>query len=186
MGAVVSSSHAVSATPCPSGGGLCTLFPCSCMRSLPQETVLHELLQHGSFPRGAVLQEQAAPVWVPHGVTSPASNPAPVWAPLSTGLQVLPGASFSTGSPVSQLPSDIHLLHCGSPWAAGGQPASPLSAPQAAGESDLAPGASTTPPFLLTWVSAELFLSHRLTPLSGCCPQARFFFPFLNTLPKRH
>jgi len=30
-------------------------------------TVLHELLQRGSFPRGAVLREQAAPVWVPTG-----------------------------------------------------------------------------------------------------------------------
>jgi len=104
MGLVVSSSHVVSAAPCPSGEGLLTLFPCSSMRSLSQETALcellqresfpraaalHELLQRGSLPQGAVLQEQAAPAWIPHGVTSPASKPAPVWASLSTGLQVL-------------------------------------------------------------------------------------------------
>ncbi|KAK4823971.1 hypothetical protein QYF61_008357 [Mycteria americana] len=63
-------------------GGLLTLFPCSSMGSLPRETVLHELLQHesfpwaavlhellqcGSLPRGAVLQEQTAPAWDPTG-----------------------------------------------------------------------------------------------------------------------
>jgi len=41
---------------------------------------------------GAVLQEQAALAWVPHGVTSPARKPAPAWAPLSTGPQVLAGS----------------------------------------------------------------------------------------------
>jgi len=53
----------------------------------------------GPFPRGAVLQEQVAPVRVPHRVTSPASSPAPAWAPLSMGPEVLPGACCSTGSP---------------------------------------------------------------------------------------
>jgi len=92
MVVTVSLSHVVSATPCPSVGGLLTFCPCSSVRSLSRETVLHKLLQyesfpqaaalhdmpqHGSFLRGAVLQEQAAPAWVPHGVTSPASKPAP-------------------------------------------------------------------------------------------------------------
>jgi len=114
MGVTVSSSHAVSAAPSSSGGGLLTLCPCASERSLSRETVLHKLLQcesfpraaalhklpqRGSFPQGAVLQEQAAPVWVPHGVTSSASNPALVWAPLSTGPQFLAGACSSTGSP---------------------------------------------------------------------------------------
>jgi len=82
MGVIVSSSHVVSAAPSSSGGGLLTLFPCSNMRSVSQETVLHKLLQHesfpwaaalhklpqgGSFPGSAVLQEQAAPAWVPTG-----------------------------------------------------------------------------------------------------------------------
>jgi len=53
----------------------------------------------GPFPRGAVLQEQAAPAWVPHGVTSPASKPAPAWAPLSMSPQVLAGACSNAGSP---------------------------------------------------------------------------------------
>jgi len=62
MGAAVSSSHVVSAAPSSSGGGLLTLYPCSSIGSLPWETVLPQLLQHESFPRGAVLQEQATPV----------------------------------------------------------------------------------------------------------------------------
>jgi len=89
---------------------LLTLF-FSVVGSLPRETVLHELcqrgsfpqaadlhrlLQHGSFLQGAVLQEQTAPAWVPHGVTSPARSL------LRRGLfspQVLPEACSSTGSP---------------------------------------------------------------------------------------
>jgi len=94
MGTAVSSSHIVSAAPSSSGGGLLTLCPCSSVGSLPRETV-HKLLQCKSFPQDAVLQEQAAPAWVPHQVTSPASKPAPAWAPPSTGPQVLPGACRS-------------------------------------------------------------------------------------------
>jgi len=164
---MVSSSQVVSATPCPSEGGLLTLFPYSSMRSLSWETVLHKLLQlesfpwaaalHelpqcGSFPWGAVLQEQTALAWVPHGVTSPASKPALAWAPLSTGLQVLAGACSSVGSPqghsflqaspcyrVGSLPwaTGGALLCCGPVWAAGGQPASPWSSSRAARENSL-------------------------------------------------
>jgi len=129
-----------------SGGGLLTICPCSSMRSFPRETVLHKLLQNGSLPWGAVLQEQAAPAWLPHGVTSPASKPALVWAPLSMGPQVLAGACFSVGSPQghsllqaspcsgvgSPQAADGDLLHRGPPWAAGAQPASPWSAPETA------------------------------------------------------
>jgi len=79
----------------------------------PWAAAVHELPQRGSLPQGAVLQEQAAPAWVPHGVTSSASKPAPAWAPLyrSTG----PGRSLlQHGLPTgSQLPSGIHLLWCG-------------------------------------------------------------------------
>jgi len=165
MGAVV--SHVVSATPSSSGGGLLTLCPCSSVRSLSQETILHKLLQSGSFPRaaalhelpqcgslpqGAVLQEQAAPAWAPHGVTSPASKPAPAWAPFSTGPQVLPGACSSAGAPwghsllwastcssVGSLPQATggHLLHCGPPWAAGRQLPSPWSSSGVAREDSL-------------------------------------------------
>jgi len=86
-------------TRCRCHSFLLTLCPCSSMGAPPRDTVLHELLQRGSLPRGAVLQEQPAPAWIPHGVTSPASKPAPAWAPLSTGPQVLPGACSSVGSP---------------------------------------------------------------------------------------
>jgi len=55
-------------------------------------------------------------VWVPHGVTSPASKPAPPWASLFKGLHVLAGACSSTGLPMgSQPPSGIHLLWRGVP-----------------------------------------------------------------------
>jgi len=195
---VVSSSHTVSAAPSSSGGGLLTLCPCSRVRSLSWETVLHELLQHeslpvldklpqsGSFPWGAVLQEQAVLVWVPHGVTSPASKPALVWAPLSTGPQVLPGACSSAGSPqghsflqastcsgVGSLPRATggYLLHCGPPWVAGEQPAPPWSSSRAAREGSLLQCLEhlLPPPSSLTWVSAELLLSQHLTPHSNCC-----------------
>lgn len=97
MGVVVSSSRCF-CTPSSSGAGLLTCFLCSSMGSLPRETMLHELFQCQSFPwatvphellqpgcltGSAVLQEQCAPVWVPCSVTSPASKPAPAWAPLS-------------------------------------------------------------------------------------------------------
>jgi len=155
MGVTVNSSHVVSATPSSSGGGLLTLCPCSSVRSLPRETVLHQLLQCesfpqaavlykllqcGSLPRGAVFPEQTAPAWVPHRVKSLASKPAPAWALLSVGLQVLPGACSSVGYPQGHSILRAHplapawgppwaaggyLLHCGPPWAAGAQPVSP-------------------------------------------------------------
>jgi len=89
----------------------------------------------GLFPRGAVLQEQAAPVWVPHGVISPPSKPALVWAVLFIGPQVLAGACSSMGSPqghsflqastcsgMGSIPwaAGEYLLHCGPLRTAGG------------------------------------------------------------------
>ena len=131
MGVMVSSSHVVSAAPSSSGGGLLTLFPCSSMKVLltgdssPQTSptwvlsraaALHKLPQRESLPQGEVLEEQAAPAWVPYGVTSPASKPALAWAPLSLGLQVLAGACSSAGLPTgSQLPLGIYLLRRGVP-----------------------------------------------------------------------
>jgi len=88
----------------------------------------------------------------PHRVTSPVSKPAPVWASLSTGPQVLSGACSSTGSPrghsflqastscgVGSLPwaTGGDLLHCGPPWTAGREPASPWSSSGAAREGSL-------------------------------------------------
>jgi len=89
MGVTVSSSHIISASPSSSGGGLLTLCPCFSVRALSWQTILHKLLQlesfpqavalhklplHGSLPRGAVLQEQAAPAWVPHGSQALSAN----------------------------------------------------------------------------------------------------------------
>ena len=123
------------------GERLLTLFPCSSMRSLSQETVLHKLLQreyfpraaalhklpqHGSLPQGGVLQEQAAPVWVPHWVTSSVSKPALAWTPLSMGPQVLTGACSSVRSLPRATGGD--LLHGGPPWTTGEKPASPWAA----------------------------------------------------------
>jgi len=55
MGVMVSSSHIVSAAPSSSGGGLLTLLPCTSVRSLSRETVVHKLVQRESFPWAAAL-----------------------------------------------------------------------------------------------------------------------------------
>ena len=165
MGVVVSSSHVVSAAFSSTGGGLLTHFPCSNVGSLPCETVLHKLLQCESFPRAAGLhkllhcgslpqaaafQEQTTPVWVHHGITSPASKPALGWDPLSpwvhrscqepAAARTPHGVTTSFRHPPAPLWGPLcaaggDLLHRGPPWATGGQPASPWSSPQAAGES---------------------------------------------------
>jgi len=149
-------------------GRILTLFPCSRVKvpltgdsspqTSPSVSPSHRLQLFtncpsvDAFPRGAVLQEQAAPAWVPHGVTSPASKPAPAWAPLSTGPQVLAGACSSAGSPwghsflqastcsgVGSLSwaTGGYVLHCGPPWTVGEQPASPWSSSQVAREGSL-------------------------------------------------
>jgi len=194
MGVTVRSSHIVSATPSSSGGRLLTLFLCSSVRSLSQETVLHKLLQRESFPwaaalhelpqseslpQGAVLQEQAAPTWVPHGVTSPADKPDPAWAPLSTSPQVLAGACSSACSPWGHsLPSGIHLLRCGVPSTGSivdlhglqGNNLPHHGEHESQGKALCSGILSTSSPLLssLTLESAALFLSLHLTPLSNC------------------
>jgi len=70
------------------------------------------LLQHGSFQWETVLQEWTASAWVPHGVTSCASKPARVWAPLSTSPQVLPGTCSSMGFPWGNSLLWVHLPAC--------------------------------------------------------------------------
>jgi len=127
MGVTVSSSHVVSAAPSSTGGGLLTLFPCSSMRSLSRETVLHKLLQLESFPRaaglhelpqrgsfspGAVLQEQAAPAWVTRSEALPANLLlCGLLSPRVHRSWQEPGqCGVPTGS---QPPSDSHLLQCG-------------------------------------------------------------------------
>jgi len=88
----------------------------------------------------------------PHGVTSPASKPAPAWAPLSLGQQDLPEDCSSAVSPwghsfvqaficsgMGSLPwaTGGYLLHHRLPWTARGQAASPWSSARAAREDPL-------------------------------------------------
>jgi len=151
MAAAVSSSHIVSAIPS---------YSCSSPAPVwgPWETVLHKLLQHGSFPRaavldellqrgslpwGVVLQEWTVPAQVSHSVTSPARKPAPVWAPLhwATGpvrslLQCVLYWVTASFEFICLLQCEVlhglqggYLLHCGPLWAARGQLTLPWSSP---------------------------------------------------------
>jgi len=190
MGVMVSSSHIVSAAPFSSEGGLLTLFPS--VGSHPWETVLHELLHHGSFPWGAVLQEQTDPACVPRRVTIPASNPAPAWLHWA----IRPARSLlQHGLPTgSQPPSGIPLLQLGVPPGLQVDICSTMDHLGLQGHSlphhsllhklqgNLCSGALSTssPPSSLAFVSAELFLSHVLTPLSRCSVSA-----FLTMLSQR-
>jgi len=164
--------------------------------SLSWETVLQKLLQRGSFPRYAVLQEQAVLAWVPHGVTSPASKPAPAWAPLSHWVhrswqepapaQALYRVSLLQASTCSSMGSSMGCRCISVPlWTSMGCRSTAcltidfitgcrgkVSAP--------VPGASLPPPSLIL-VSAELFLLCSLTPLSQL-PSHRRFFPLLKYL----
>ena len=216
METAVNSSHVVSAAPSSSGGGLLTLFLHSNVGSFSRETVLHQLLQRESFPRAAVLhqllqrgslpwgadlQEQTAPAWVPHGVRSPASKPAPVWAPLSMGPQVLPGACSSVGFP--RATASFRFLHLalawGPPQATGG-----ISAPLSSflhglqGDSllhhglhhglqgDLCSGAwSTSCPSFCTdlGVCRVPYIFSLLSPAAKAPPT--LFFPFVTMLSQR-
>jgi len=135
-------------------------------------------------------------VWVPHGVTSPASKPALAWAPLSTDPQVLPEACSSTGFPLSH--SFLQASTCsgmvssmGFRWISG-PPWTPMSCRRTAclnlaysvvyrGISAPVPGTPSSPPSSLALVSAELFLSHSLT-LSCCKLLLRRFFSLVKTI----
>jgi len=146
MGVAVSSSHFVSAAPSSSGEGLLPLFPCSSMKSLSWERVLHKLLQRESFPLVAVLHKAA-----PWGHKCCSQTCSSMGSSLSTEPKVLPGACSSMDFPqghsllqastCSSMGSFMDLggdlLHRGPPWAAGTPPVSPWSSLQAAGEKSL-------------------------------------------------
>jgi len=80
------------------------------------------------------------------------------------------------------------LLHCGPPWTAGAQPASPWSSSQAAGEKSLLQYLDhlLPPPHSLTLVSAIVSLTSPQSSLSTALSLQVFFFPFLNMLSQRH
>jgi len=145
---------------------------------------------------GAVLQEQIAPAWVTHRVTSPVSKPALAWTPLSMGPQVLPGACSSTDSPwghtlhqaptcsgVGPLPQATggYLLHHGPPWISGEKPASSWSSSRAASENSLLRCLEHLLPLLLysLWCLQSCF-SHMVSLLSLDCPFTTGFFPLLK------
>lgn len=151
--------------------GLLTLFPCVTVRFLLQGTVFYELLHCESFPWGAVHQEQTAPACIPHKITSPASKPS---------LHQSRGPERSLLPMGSQSPSGIHLLQCGVlhrlqedlcstmdlPGLQGRSCTTLVCTPGCKGVSALASVALLVPPSALTWVSADLFISHTLIPLS--------------------
>jgi len=85
-----------------------------------------------------------------------------------------------------QPPSGIHLLQCGVLHGLQGDslPHHGLHHGLQGKTSAPAPGAPPPPSSALTLVSAELFLSHRLTPLSRLLCNCKFF-PFLNMLSQR-
>lgn len=147
---------------------LLTLFPCSSMGFFPQQSVLHNLLQHGSFSFpgaevlhkliqhvillcSAVFQEHTAPAWVsPCRDTSPARKSAPVWALVSMTPQVLQMDLSST--------TDLHGLQ--------GHNSLLVSITSFRGISVPVPEAlDASHPSPLTLVSSGLLLSHILTLL---------------------
>lgn len=93
--------------------------------------------------------------WVPHRITSPANKPAP-------GGLLSPWGHRCCQEPASAWASDMVTASFWHPPA----PGAPLLTPS------------------LTLVSARLFLSHILTPVSICC-FASFSSPFLPLLPPR-
>jgi len=145
------------------------------------------LLQQRSLPQGAVLQEQAAPAWVPCRVTSPAANLLQnrLLSPWVHGSWQEGG--LSTGS---QPPSGIHLLWPGVLHELQVDICSTVDLHELQRDSLLHHGvhhglegnicfnvwSTSSPSSSLT--SAELFLSCVLAPLSSCsCQCAWVFFP---------
>jgi len=190
----------------PQGGGLLTLFRGSSEGSLPPKEVLHELLQHRSFLRAAVLMSCSSldPVHVAQSFRNRLLQ-----CVFPTGSQVLPGNS-SVGSSLcgstgparsllqhglpmgSQLPLVIHLLWC---WALYGlqvEICSTINLHGLQGDSllchgllhglqgNLCSGAwSTSSPSFLTdlGVYRVVYLTSSHLTLCCCCLSSRFVFP---------
>jgi len=132
----------------------------------------NRLLQCGSCVGSQVLPANL----VHRGLLSPlvhrsCQEPVPARAPHRVTASFGYPPALAWGPPRA---AEGYLLHRGPPWAAGAQPASPWSSPQAAGEPLLWCLEHLLPLHLhLTLVSAELFLTHILSPL--LC--YRFFSP---------
>jgi len=167
MGAAVSSSHLVSAAPSSSGGGLLTRCPCSNVRSLPRAAALHELPQHGSPPQGhKPCQQTCSSVGSSiHGSTGPGRSL--LW-------RGVPSTGYRWRSTPLWTSMDCRGTSCLTMV---------FSTSCKERLSALTFQEPPPPPSSLTLVSAELFLSHRLTPL---CQLLFFLLPFLNVLSQRH
>lgn len=114
---------------------------------------------------------------------------------LFIGLQFSPGACSSLGfsrvhnflqglSTCFEVESSMgywgrYLLHCGSPWTAAGQCASPWFSPQLQGNSCTGARALPTPSSLTLLYTGWLF-SHFITPLSCLLWLCQAFCPFLK------
>ena len=108
------------------------------------------LLQHGLlYPWGHRSCQEPAPAWASHRVTASFGHPpALAWGPLSRGCRWISAPLWtSMGCRGTACLTMVFPMGCRG-----------ISAP--------APGAPPPPPSSLTLVSAELFLSHLLTPLS--------------------
>ena len=114
------------------------------------------------LPWGAVLQEQAAPAWVSHGVTSPASKLAPGRGPFHGYGWISDPSWTSMGCRWTTCLTMDFITSC------KGRLSAPVSR------------APPLPPSSLSLVSAELLLSHRLTPLSWMSSHCSFFLPLLK------
>jgi len=73
MGVTVSSSHVVSAAPCPSGRRLLTLFPCSSVRVPLMGDSSPQTSPTGVLPMGCS-SSQTAPAWFPSTGCSPSGS----------------------------------------------------------------------------------------------------------------
>jgi len=198
MGFVVCSSQAVSAAPSSPGERLLTLLHCSSMGSLPQETVLHKLLQHESFPRATDLHkllQRGSPVGsqvlpanlCQHGFLSRRVT-GPTRSLLQHGLPMRWQRS-SGASPWSGVGSSLgHRWGSAPPWAsmAAGTACLTVVCSMAAGES-LLRRLEHLLPLLLHWpwclqsCASQIF--SLLSPAAIALVQ--LFPPFLNKLSQR-
>ena len=146
----------------PSGTGCSSLGPPWGSQVLPANLLHCGLLSlHGSIGPGRSLLQHRLP----------------------TGSQLLSGIHLlRRGVPLAAVGS---LIHHRPPWTAVGQPTLPWSSSRAAGKNSLLRHLEhlLPAPSSLTLVSAELFLSHGLTPLSWLRFHYRFF-PFLTVIPE--
>jgi len=164
--------------------------------SLPRAAALHELPQHGSPPtRCSPSGTGCSSMGTPRGHEPFQQTCSGMGSSLHRSAG--PGRSLlQCGLPtVSQLPSGIHLLQCGVPstgcrWIS----APPWTFMNCRGTACLtmvcimgcreisapAPEAPPAPLSSLNMVSAELFLSHRLTPLSSLPFYQLIFLPLLK------